>query len=145
MHHFKAFDLMNMQYETRICQKILNKATNDKNQHPPPLLSTLPLFLILFGKNCPPQSINTNDFGSVLYQQSRSRKKVFYRHIHPQDIYGQQQLVILHQMYQQSQTLLESIENMAAFVNQFAWHQIFLNYMHGLKSAVLAFSQNGLG
>ena len=81
---------------------------------------------------------------SVLYQQSRSRKKVFYRHIHPQDIYGQQQLVILHQMYQQSQTLLESIENMAAFVNQFAWHQIFLNYMHGLKSAVLEFFQNGL-
>ena len=48
MPHFKAFDLMNMQYEIRICQKILNKATNDKNQHAPPLLSTLPLFLILF-------------------------------------------------------------------------------------------------
>ena len=48
MPHFKAFDMMNMQYEIRICQKILNKATNDKTQHPPPLLSTLPLFLILF-------------------------------------------------------------------------------------------------
>ena len=29
--NFNAFDLMNMQYEIRICQKILNKATNDKN------------------------------------------------------------------------------------------------------------------
>ena len=48
MPHFKAFDQMNMQYQIRICCKILNKAINDKNQHPPPLLSTLPLFLILF-------------------------------------------------------------------------------------------------
>ena len=44
MPHFKAFDLMNMQYEIRICQKILNKATNDKNQHPPlPFEHTAPL------------------------------------------------------------------------------------------------------
>ena len=57
---------------------------------------------------------------SVLYQQSRSWKKVFYRHIHPQDIYGQQQLVFFHQVYQDQQKLLESMGNMAAFVNQFA-------------------------
>ena len=49
MPHFKALELMSMQYEIRICQKILKKATNDKNQHPPPLFSTLRLFLILFG------------------------------------------------------------------------------------------------
>ena len=29
MHHFKAFDLINLQYEIRIWQKIINKATND--------------------------------------------------------------------------------------------------------------------
>ena len=56
MHHFKAFDMINLQYEIKVWKKILNKATNDKNQHPPPLFSTLRLFLILFGKyvhNCP--------------------------------------------------------------------------------------------
>jgi hypothetical protein len=31
MPHFKAFDMINLQYEIRIWQKILNKATNDKN------------------------------------------------------------------------------------------------------------------
>ena len=49
MHHFKAFDMINLQYEIKVWKKILNKATNDKNQHPPPLFSTLRLFLILFG------------------------------------------------------------------------------------------------
>ena len=39
---------MNLQYELKIWKKILNKATNDKKQNPPPLLSTLRLFLILF-------------------------------------------------------------------------------------------------
>ena len=48
MHHFKAFDMINLQYEIKVWKKILNKATNDKNQHPPPLFSTLRLFLILF-------------------------------------------------------------------------------------------------
>ena len=48
MHHFKAFDMINLQYEIKIWKKILNKATIDKKQHPPPLLSTLRLFLILF-------------------------------------------------------------------------------------------------
>ena len=45
MHHFKAFDMINLQYEIKVWKKILNKATNDKNQHPPPLFSTLRLFL----------------------------------------------------------------------------------------------------
>ena len=31
MPHFKVFGTMNLQYEIRIWQKILNKATNDKN------------------------------------------------------------------------------------------------------------------
>ena len=30
MHHFKAFDMINLQYEIRIWKKILNKATSDK-------------------------------------------------------------------------------------------------------------------
>ena len=51
MHHFKAFAMINLQYEIKVWKKILNKATNDKNQHPPPLFSTLRLFLILFGNN----------------------------------------------------------------------------------------------
>ena len=48
MPHFKAFDMMDMQYEVSIYQKIINNATNDKNYHQPPILSTLRLFLILF-------------------------------------------------------------------------------------------------
>ena len=31
MHHFEAFDMLNLQHEIRIWLKILNKATNDKN------------------------------------------------------------------------------------------------------------------
>ena len=31
MHHFKAFDMINLQYEIKIWKKILNEATNDKN------------------------------------------------------------------------------------------------------------------
>ena len=31
MPHFKAFCMMNLQYEIRIWYKILNKTTNDKN------------------------------------------------------------------------------------------------------------------
>ena len=48
MPHFKDFDLMNMQYEIRISQKIVNKATNDKKlasaptfEHTAPLPYTL--------------------------------------------------------------------------------------------------------
>ena len=32
MPHFKAFDMMNLEYEIKIWKKMLNKATNDKNQ-----------------------------------------------------------------------------------------------------------------
>ena len=31
MPHFKTFGIINLQYEISIWQKILNKATNDKN------------------------------------------------------------------------------------------------------------------
>ena len=31
MHHFKAFDEINLQYEIKVWEKILNKATNGKN------------------------------------------------------------------------------------------------------------------
>ena len=46
MPHFKAFGMINFQYEIRIQYKILNKATKDKNQHLPPLLSTMRLLLM---------------------------------------------------------------------------------------------------
>ena len=32
MYHFKAFDMMNLQYEIKIWKKMLNKAKNDKLQ-----------------------------------------------------------------------------------------------------------------
>ena len=49
MTHFKAFNMMNMQYEIKIWEKILNKATNDKNQHPPPPFEhTAPLTFTLW-------------------------------------------------------------------------------------------------
>jgi hypothetical protein len=32
MPHFKAFDMMNLQYEIRIWYKLLNKATNDQTK-----------------------------------------------------------------------------------------------------------------
>ena len=33
MPHFKAFGVMNLQYETRICHKIYDKSTTSKCQH----------------------------------------------------------------------------------------------------------------
>ena len=44
MHHIKAFDMINLQYKIKVWKKNLNKATVDKNLHPPPLFSTLRLF-----------------------------------------------------------------------------------------------------
>ena len=44
MYHFKAFDMMNLQYEIKIWKKMLNKATNDKKvASAPPFEHTAPL------------------------------------------------------------------------------------------------------
>ena len=77
MHHFKAFDMINLQYEIKVWKKILNKATNDKNQHPPPLFSTLRL--LLFGYNLWYSSL-TNEIS--LSQHHFKYKITYYTTIH---------------------------------------------------------------
>ena len=52
MHHFKGFDMINLQYEMKIWKKLLIKPQMTKNSISPPLVSTLRLFIILFDPKC---------------------------------------------------------------------------------------------
>ena len=82
MYHFKAFDMMNLQYEIKIWKKMLNKAKNDKKQHPPPLLSTLRLFLILFGNFFPNETLTGCPFFSLTFGIGEHRKHCSMSFLH---------------------------------------------------------------